>query len=154
MLETPSYSQDRESQDGDFVKEEEAQPPMHLPSYHLAQLNTPPQVSNPFKRPFQADIITPLTTSQPAQPMPVPKRRKSSVRAEQWHPSEADFLLLKLKDEESLPWKGIAQQFHDMGRGEFRVPTLQMRYKRLKEKMRVWDAEDVRLITWSPQSMC
>ena len=30
-----------------------------------------------------------------------------------------------------------------MSRGEFKVPTLQMRYKRLKEKMRVWEADDV-----------
>ena len=30
-----------------------------------------------------------------------------------------------------------------MDRGDFKVPTLQMRYKRLKEKMRVWEADDV-----------
>lgn len=30
-----------------------------------------------------------------------------------------------------------------MERGDFKVPTLQMRYKRLKEKMRVWEADDV-----------
>lgn len=57
--------------------------------------------------------------------------------------TEDDNLLFKLKDEEGLPWKAIAQKFRDMNRGEFRVPTLQMRYKRLKEKMRVWDVEDV-----------
>lgn len=57
--------------------------------------------------------------------------------------TEDDNLLLKLKDEEGLPWKAIAQKFRDMNRGEFRVPTLQMRYKRLKEKMRIWDVEDV-----------
>lgn len=58
--------------------------------------------------------------------------------------TEDDTLLLQLKDEDSLPWKVIASRFRDLNRGEFRVPTLQMRYKRLKEKMRVWDAEDVR----------
>jgi hypothetical protein len=57
--------------------------------------------------------------------------------------TEDDNLLLKLKDEEGLPWKIIATRFREMNRGEFRVPTLQMRYKRLKEKMRVWDPEDV-----------
>jgi len=60
--------------------------------------------------------------------------------------SEDDNLLLKLKDEEGLPWKGIALRFREVGRGEFRVPTLQMRYKRLKEKMRVWDAEDLQYL--------
>lgn len=57
--------------------------------------------------------------------------------------TEDDSLLLKLKDDEGLPWKAIAQKFRDMSRGEFRVPTLQMRYRRLKDKLRVWDAEEV-----------
>lgn len=57
--------------------------------------------------------------------------------------TEDDNLLLQLKDDQNHPWKTIAVKFREMGRGEFRVPTLQMRYKRLKEKMRVWDAEDV-----------
>lgn len=60
--------------------------------------------------------------------------------------TEDDNLLLKLKDEEGLPWKVIANRFREMNRGEFRVPTLQMRYKRLKEKMRVWDAEDLQYL--------
>lgn len=59
--------------------------------------------------------------------------------------SEDDSLLLKLKDEEGLPWKLITARFKELHRGDFRVPTLQMRYKRLKEKMRVWDPEDVSL---------
>jgi len=66
--------------------------------------------------------------------------------------TEDDNLLLQLKDEEGLPWKAIAGKFRDMGRGEFRVPTLQMRYKRLKEKMRVWDIEDVCTHTMLPPS--
>ena len=57
--------------------------------------------------------------------------------------TEDDTLLLKLKDEENLPWKTIAKRFFEQNRGEFKVPTLQMRYKRLKEKMRVWDQDDV-----------
>lgn len=64
--------------------------------------------------------------------------------------TEDDNLLLKLKDEEGLPWKAIAQKFRDMNRGEFRVPTLQMRYKRLKEKMRIWDVEDVGRVPQPP----
>ena len=64
--------------------------------------------------------------------------------------SEDDTLLLKLKDDESLPWKTIAKRFLEQGRGEFKVPTLQMRYKRLKEKIRVWDNEDVCLPQYFP----
>jgi hypothetical protein len=57
--------------------------------------------------------------------------------------SPDDELLLQLKDEEGLPWKTIAIKFKEAGRGDFRVPTLQMRYKRLREKLRVWEPEDV-----------
>lgn len=57
--------------------------------------------------------------------------------------SEDENLLLKLKDNEALPWKVIASRFQEVGRGEFRVATLQMRHKRLKEKMRVWEPEEV-----------
>jgi len=76
---------------------------------------------------------------------PNPKRRKSASK-EAWTMTEDDNLLLQLKDDEGLPWKTIAQRFRDMNRGEFRVPTLQMRYKRLKEKMRVWDADDIQYL--------
>ncbi|KAF8454061.1 hypothetical protein BDZ91DRAFT_643482, partial [Kalaharituber pfeilii] len=57
--------------------------------------------------------------------------------------TDDDTLLLKLKDEENLPWKLIQKRFLDLDRGDFKVPTLQMRYKRLKEKMRVWEVDDV-----------
>ncbi|RPA77566.1 hypothetical protein BJ508DRAFT_212743 [Ascobolus immersus RN42] len=79
-------------------------------------------------------------SSSPSTP-PQPKRRKSTSK--DFAMSEDDTLLLKLKDDESLPWKTIAKRFLEQGRGEFKVPTLQMRYKRLKEKIRVWDNEDV-----------
>lgn len=91
-----------------------------------------------FKRAYAADrdVLTPGSSPQPA------KRRKSTSK-EAWTMSEDDTLLLRLKDDEGLPWKVIATRFRESNRGEFRVPTLQMRYKRLKEKMRVWDPEDV-----------
>ncbi|KAI5842376.1 hypothetical protein BZA05DRAFT_344365 [Tricharina praecox] len=92
-----------------------------------------------FKRPYQPEIITPSSSPQPS------KRRKSTSK-EAWTMTEDDNLLLKLKDEEGLPWKAIAQRFRDLSRGEFRVPTLQMRYKRLKEKMRVWEVEDIQYL--------
>ncbi|CUS13387.1 unnamed protein product [Tuber aestivum] len=97
--------------------------------------------TNPFKRPYQPD---PTPVSSP-QAMPPTKRRKSTSK-EAWTMTEDDNLLLQLKDDEGLPWKAIAGKFRDMGRGEFRVPTLQMRYKRLKEKMRVWDIEDIQFL--------
>lgn len=145
ILESPSFSQDRESlhsESHDDNNESTANttplnsmPP--LPSYQLSTLcPLPSQQTAGFKRPYQPDTITPASSPQPS------KRRKSTSK-EAWTMTEDDNLLLKLKDDEGLPWKAIASRFRDMNRGEFRVPTLQMRYKRLKEKLRVWDAEDV-----------
>ncbi|KAI9892571.1 MAG: hypothetical protein M1814_001260 [Vezdaea aestivalis] len=52
-------------------------------------------------------------------------------------------LLLKLKDEESLAWKEIAARFSSELNKPSQVPALQMRYKRLREKMRVWTDKDI-----------
>ncbi|KAH0613723.1 uncharacterized protein H6S33_005609 [Morchella sextelata] len=149
VLSSPSFSQDRER---DLQDEESHSVPV-LPSYQISHQTlshippTPPPhtPSNPFKRPYQPDPTPASSPGHQNSQIPNPKRRKSTSK-EAWTMTEDDNLLLKLKDEEGLPWKAIAQKFRDMNRGEFRVPTLQMRYKRLKEKMRVWDLEDVQLL--------
>ncbi|KAI4285035.1 MAG: hypothetical protein L6R38_000987 [Xanthoria sp. 2 TBL-2021] len=57
--------------------------------------------------------------------------------------NEEEQLLLKLKEEENLPWKDIAVRFQtDLGKS-YQVPALQMRYKRLRERMRTWTETDV-----------
>lgn len=57
--------------------------------------------------------------------------------------TEEDNLLLRLKDEENLSWKEIATRFqNEMGK-QFQVPALQMRLKRLRERMRTWTENDV-----------
>jgi hypothetical protein len=59
---------------------------------------------------------------------------------------EEDRLLIKLKDEESMPWKDIAARFQsDLGK-TYQIPALQMRLKRLRERMRVWTETDVRAL--------
>ncbi|KAF2644540.1 hypothetical protein P280DRAFT_390332 [Massarina eburnea CBS 473.64] len=59
---------------------------------------------------------------------------------------EEDRLLIQLKDEEGMPWKDIAARFlSDLGK-PYRVPALQMRRKRLKERMRVWTDIDVKAL--------
>ncbi|KAF3923856.1 hypothetical protein ABW21_db0206371 [Orbilia brochopaga] len=70
------------------------------------------------------------------------KRRKSSAN-QPWQLSEDDRFLIKLKDEEQLPWKEIVVRFKEDGRGTHRVPALQMRLKRIKERIRQWTPEDV-----------
>lgn len=57
--------------------------------------------------------------------------------------NEEEQLLLKLKEEENLPWKDIAVRFqNDLGKA-YQVPALQMRFKRLRERMRTWTDVDV-----------
>lgn len=56
--------------------------------------------------------------------------------------NEEEQLLLKLKEEENLPWKDIAVRFQtDLGKS-YQVPALQMRFKRLRERMRTWTETD------------
>lgn len=74
------------------------------------------------------------------------KRRKSSSSTSLHELGEEDKLLLKLKDEESLPWKDIAARFQtDLGK-TYQIPALQMRLKRLRERLRVWTDADVKAL--------
>lgn len=57
--------------------------------------------------------------------------------------NEEEQLLLKLKEEENLPWKDIAVRFQTELGKSYQVPALQMRFKRLRERMRTWTETDV-----------
>lgn len=60
--------------------------------------------------------------------------------------NEEDRLLMQLKDEENMPWKDIAAKFQsDLGK-TYQIPALQMRLKRLRERLRVWSEADVRAL--------
>jgi hypothetical protein len=64
----------------------------------------------------------------------------------QYELSEEDKLLLQLKDEESMPWKDVAARFHTDLNKQYQIPALQMRLKRLKERIRVWTDADVKAL--------
>lgn len=75
-----------------------------------------------------------------------PRKRSDSSTSAQLELSDEDRLLLKLKEEESMPWKDIAARFQtDLGKC-YQIPALQMRLKRLRERMRVWTEADVRAL--------
>lgn len=57
--------------------------------------------------------------------------------------SEEEQLLVQLKQDQNLPWKEIAKEFEDRLGRSYAVPALQMRYKRLRERMRRWTNEDI-----------
>jgi hypothetical protein len=57
-----------------------------------------------------------------------------------------EHLLLQLTEQEQLPWKEVAIRFNEKTGKVMKVPALQMRKKRLIERLRVWtDTEVVRI---------
>ncbi|KAL8741710.1 MAG: hypothetical protein Q9190_005712 [Brigantiaea leucoxantha] len=71
------------------------------------------------------------------------RRKRAPSQAGPVELNEEEQLLLKLKEEENLPWKDIAVRFQtDLGK-TYQVPALQMRFKRLRERMRTWTETDV-----------
>lgn len=57
--------------------------------------------------------------------------------------SHEDQILIQLSEKESLQWKEIAQRFNEMTGKNMKVPALQMRKKRLREKLRVFTGSEV-----------
>lgn len=129
-------------------------PSAHLTSPQPRRMYTPiaPQPmevprSHGVKRAAAEDAVVDDVVSDEAA-----KRRKrsdsntSSAMQQQFELSDEDKLLLQLKEEESMPWKDIAVRFQsDLGKS-YQIPALQMRLKRLRERMRVWSEPDVRAL--------
>ncbi|KAF2759093.1 hypothetical protein EJ05DRAFT_509959 [Pseudovirgaria hyperparasitica] len=65
--------------------------------------------------------------------------------------TEEDKFLLKLREEERLPWKAVAARFKSDKGKVYRVPALQMRLKRIKERVRgsEWPENDLRALRMS-----
>lgn len=84
------------------------------------------------------------------------KRKRTPSQSGPVELNEEEQLLLRLKEEENLPWKDIAVRFQtDLGK-IYQVPALQMRFKRLRERMRTWSETDVSFaISFvSPSHLC
>ena len=71
------------------------------------------------------------------------RRKRASSQNGPVDLNEEEQLLLKLKEEENLPWKDIATRFQTELGKSYQVPALQMRFKRLRERMRSWTEMDV-----------
>lgn len=107
------------------------------------------------KYPSQALIKRGLPDADSQQTTRSPKRRPSAVQALIPAPSsvedaghtldlsEEERLLVQLKQDQSMPWKEIAKEFEDKFGKPFQVPALQMRYKRLRERLRNWTNQDI-----------
>lgn len=71
------------------------------------------------------------------------KRKRQSPPPLSGDLTEEDRMLVKLKDEDGLAWKDIAARFNSEFGKVYQVPALQMRLKRLREKMRLWTDADL-----------
>lgn len=71
------------------------------------------------------------------------KRRKRTPSAASASLNDEDKLLLQLKEEENLPWKELIVRFKTETNKSHTVAGLQMRYKRLRDKHRIWEEADL-----------
>ncbi|OCK77371.1 hypothetical protein K432DRAFT_384748 [Lepidopterella palustris CBS 459.81] len=74
------------------------------------------------------------------------RKRSESTATISMDLGEEDRLLIQLKDEENMPWKDIASKFQTELGKTYQIPALQMRLKRLRERMRVWSEADVKAL--------
>ncbi|MCJ1271484.1 hypothetical protein MMC22_011385 [Lobaria immixta] len=149
------------------IKHEDFQPPM----FSLAPMPST-KAPSPY---FGGDYAAPNPSASPGRPGPVPiapdpvglrqmhalkrmrdeeeyleigqkRRKRAPSQVGPVELNEEEQLLLKLKEEENLPWKDIAVRFQtDLGKF-YQVPALQMRFKRLRERMRTWTETDVQAL--------
>jgi len=127
-----------------------SEPLMDLSSHHLSS-QPPRRLYTPIApQPLEPPRSTGVKRSRDEddeQGDEIKRRKRSdSNTSAQFELSEEDKLLLQLKEEESMPWKDIAARFQsDLGKS-YQIPALQMRLKRLRERMRVWTETDVRAL--------
>ena len=127
------------------------------PSEEHYGASTPPEIRQPQpRRPFPSIAPNPSQVAaqkrkreeeeQQETNSSSGKRRKRTSSVASADLSDDDRFLVQLKEEEALPWKDIANRFQsDLGKN-FQVAALQMRYKRLREKFRVWEEQDVKAL--------
>ncbi|KAL9065125.1 MAG: hypothetical protein Q9157_007582 [Trypethelium eluteriae] len=117
-------------------------------NFGVSEINAPqPRKSYPAIAPnpmgvFEKSSLKRSRTEETSPEAPQ-KRRKSSCSMTTPELGEEDQLLMRLKEEENLPWKDIAARFQsDLGKS-YQVPALQMRFKRLRERIRPWTDVDI-----------
>jgi hypothetical protein len=74
------------------------------------------------------------------------KRSDSNNTTFAFELNDEDRLLIRLKDEDGMPWKDIAARFQSELGKHYQIPALQMRLKRLRERMRKWTEADIRAL--------
>lgn len=65
--------------------------------------------------------------------------------------SEEDRYLLKLKDEENRNWKDIIAKFAQLTGKTYRAEALQMRLKRVRDRLYIWSYQNVHALRMAHQ---
>lgn len=65
--------------------------------------------------------------------------------------SSEEELLIQLTEKEDLPWKEVASRFNGVTGRQMKVPALQMRKKRLLERLRSWSDVEVLPTKYAPR---
>ncbi|KAI9847725.1 MAG: hypothetical protein M1837_001973 [Sclerophora amabilis] len=123
----------------------------YFPNFGLPEVSVSPPKKAPVPIRPNPIGLRPVNSQKRARDEESPelvskRRRRSSASHGNSELNEEERLLLRLKDEENLPWKDIALRFQlELGKNH-QVPALQMRYKRLREKLRVWTDSDVQAL--------
>ena len=139
---TPEVQRPKEYPSGQKQQQHQHHPPT-LPTQPEDRTRT--SVSRNSKRNFEngPEVQTDESGSPSKRPKRSPSRQLASLLSSTAVLSVEDALLLRLRDVELLSWKMIAAQFKaELGR-TYQVPALQMRLKRLRERLRPWVEVDV-----------
>jgi hypothetical protein len=137
-------------------------PPTAFPTYATElpfETPSPPQLQQPQpRRPYQSiapnpagvtaakrqrdeDEAAAFAAGESRPPSGNKRRRTTSAAADTL--SDDDRLLIQLRETEALPWKDIAARFSE-GKDELHTTArLQMKYKRLRQRFRVWEEQDL-----------
>lgn len=107
----------------------------------------PPIAPNPVGlRQLQASKRSLSRDDDTESPSKKRKVSESASPAVAFELSEEDSFLLRLKDDEGMSWKDISNRFqNDLGK-TVQIPALQMRLKRLRERLRVWTEMDIQAL--------
>ncbi|KIW09082.1 uncharacterized protein PV09_00028 [Verruconis gallopava] len=120
----------------------EGHPPSPRPHYYT------PIAPNPAGLPARKHA---LDRNEPEGPNA--KRVRQSPQSPSPLPemTSEDKLLLKLRDQDGLSWKEIVTKFAEDLNKDYQPAALQMRIKRLRDRMRVWTDGDVQALRLAHQ---